>query len=141
MKAPYIMLIDENETDNFIFKTLVQQHRITKQLYTTVDMDYALSYLSKCNENDYPDWIFVDVNFRNMPRFGRFYDTVKRIAPKNKCQLMLMSSTDDEKFFKPILMVDSSLKIHKKPVDPNMFQRLLETGFDQYSPSGSKIAS
>ena len=135
------MLIDENETDNFIFKTLTQQLSITKHLYTTIDMDYALSYLSKCHQTEnYPDWIFMDVNFRNMPRFGRFYDTLKRIAPKDKCKLMLMSSTDDIKFFKPILMVDPTLKIHKKPLDPNLFQTLL-TDFDPYSPGGRKLAS
>lgn len=142
MRTPYIMLIDENETDNFIFKNLVQQHKVTKQLYATVDMDYALSHLSKCSQpENFPDWIFIDVNFRNMPRFGRFFDALKKISPKDKCQIMLMSSTDDPKFFKPVLMVDPSLKIYKKPLDPNLFQRLQMTNYDPYSPGGRKMAS
>lgn len=68
-KLNCILLIDDNESDNYYHKIIIEEVECTKKTVAVQSGQAALDYLTKKTENgDYPqpDLIFLDINMPGM---------------------------------------------------------------------------
>lgn len=66
-KLHKILLVDDNEADNYLHKLVIAEAGVTKKVVEQPDGKSALDYLIKEDENAQPELIFLDIN---MPRMN-----------------------------------------------------------------------
>jgi CheY-like chemotaxis protein len=78
-----VMLIDDNELDNFINEKILEANHFAKKIYVNTSAKSALEFLSNIitmgeNATDgYPEVIFIDINMPIMDGF-QFIETFKK---------------------------------------------------------------
>jgi len=95
-----VMLVDDNELDNFINKKLVEADSFAGATTIHTSAQSALDYL-KSNSNDNsqtPDLIFLDIMMPEMDGFG-FLDAFDKLpdSVKSKCRIVMLSTSDSFK--------------------------------------------
>ncbi|MDX2195037.1 MAG: response regulator [Cytophagales bacterium] len=99
-KLGLVMLVDDNETDNFISEKIIEMAGFADKVIAMDSGSSALEYIQANNysEDSIPDLIFLDINmpfvdgFVFLFEFERFSDLVK-----NKCRIVILSSSDNKK--------------------------------------------
>lgn len=91
-----VMLVDDNETDNFISKRIIEITKFSKRVEVKSSGKSALEYL-KHFENDaenLPSIIFLDINMPIVDGFVFLYEFEKfgEIA-RNKCKVIILSTS------------------------------------------------
>ena len=95
-----IMLVDDNETDNFIHKRIIELTAFGQNIIIKNSGKSALEYL-KSNATDFsklPDVIFLDINmpivdgFVFLFEFDSFSEELKK-----KCKIVILSSSDSKR--------------------------------------------
>jgi CheY-like chemotaxis protein len=99
-RYPLVMLIDDNELDNFINKKLVEADSFASATTIHTSAQSALDYL-KNNSGDSsltPDLIFLDIMMPEMDGFD-FLDAFDKMpdAVKSKCKIVMLSTSDSFK--------------------------------------------
>ncbi len=100
--SPYVnmvMLIDDNETDNFIHSRIIEITAFAAKIEIQDGALPALEYLKQYSSNPQklPDIIFLDLNMPYMSgydflaAFGKLSEVVI-----NKCKICVLSSSDHE---------------------------------------------
>lgn len=64
-----VLLIDDDEINNFIAEEWLKSHHDTTELYTYSNVEEALQYLRSCTDEEYPDLIMCDLK---MPMYDGF---------------------------------------------------------------------
>ncbi len=64
-----ILLIDDDEINNFIAEEWLKSHQDEAELHTTSNVEDALVYLRSCIDKDYPNLILCDLK---MPMYNGF---------------------------------------------------------------------
>ncbi|MBY0426604.1 MAG: response regulator, partial [Cytophagales bacterium] len=94
------MLVDDNDTDNFISQKIIELTGFSKKIIVKNSGKSALEYL-QTNENNpenLPELIFLDINmpivdgFVFLFEFERFSDLLK-----DKCKIAILSSSDNKR--------------------------------------------
>ncbi len=90
-KLGCILLIDDNNADNYFHQIVIKQMNITEQIAIATDGVEALEYLTKENQTP-PELIFLDIN---MPRMNgwEFLEKYKHLDPKQKSQTVIVMLT------------------------------------------------
>lgn len=105
-KHNYIMLIDDEEVDNFINEQLIMSYRFSKYVYVNTSSNSALEFLnnlataSKEFPQVFPDVIFVDINMPIVDGFQfihSFQKTLERTPKKPKLVILTSSVSTDDK--------------------------------------------
>lgn len=108
-----VMLVDDNETDNFIHKRVIELTGFASNIIIKSSGKSALEYL-KSGEADpsiLPSVIFLDINmpivdgFVFLYEFEAFPDVIK-----NHCKIVILSSSDSKRDIDRI--VDNEYVIH-----------------------------
>jgi len=94
-----VMLIDDNETDNFIHSRIIEITAFAARIEAKDSAMGGLEFLkqNQANAQKLPDIIFLDLNMPTMngydflEAFTRFPATVK-----SKCKICILSSSDHE---------------------------------------------
>ena len=94
-----VMLIDDNETDNFIHSRIIEITAFAAKIEAKENAMSALEFLklNQGNPQKLPDIIFLDLNMPTMngydflAAFTRFSETVKA-----KCKICVLTSSDHE---------------------------------------------
>lgn len=99
-KVGLVMLVDDNETDNFISEKIIEMAGFAERVITMDSGSSALEYLQENGavEENIPDIIFLDINmpfvdgFVFLFEFERFSDLVK-----SKSKIVILSSSDNKR--------------------------------------------
>ncbi len=100
MKAKNVLLIDDNEVDNYLTRHILLKNGVSENIIVHSSGIDALKYLDDIrNETELmPDYIFLDIRMPEMDGF-EFLDEFKLLpdAIKNKCIIFMLTSSGDQK--------------------------------------------
>jgi CheY-like chemotaxis protein len=99
-KYNIVMLVDDDEIDNFVTKKMIDDNHFAKKLIIKLTAEDALNYLKKEQNSpeELPDLIFLDIlmpvmdGFAFLDEFDKFNDTVRK-----KCKIILLSTSESFK--------------------------------------------
>ncbi|MGG7036786.1 MAG: response regulator [Flavobacterium sp.] len=98
MRAKHVLLIDDNEIDNYINNHIISKSKIAERITVKRSAVEALEYLEAIENSidDFPDLILLDIAMPIMDGFG-FLDkiiTFPKIIEKRCFVIMLTSSNN-----------------------------------------------
>jgi CheY-like chemotaxis protein len=120
-----VMLVDDNDTDNFISKRIIELTKFAKRIEIKNSGKSALQYL-EANQNNpdvLPDLIFLDINmpivdgFIFLYEFGKFPDTIR-----NKSKVVILSSSDNKRDIDKIVNNGHVIKFVTKPLTDDVLK-------------------
>jgi CheY-like chemotaxis protein len=99
-----ILLIDDNEMDNFIAQRLLIKNNVTQNVMIKSSGEEALSYLDelKNTSQPFPDIILLDINMPVMDGFEflKIYSHYPHKLIDKSCVIVLSSSSDQKDIHK-----------------------------------------
>ena len=124
-----IMLIDDDEDDNYFHQIILRKMDIAHHVQVAQTGPEALDYLEK--ENAVPDIIFLDINMPGMNGWD-FLDEYKKLKQKTTVIIIMLTTSispaDQEKAEK---MPEIS-SFQSKPMTPEMLNDILEHYFSDH---------
>lgn len=126
-KLSRVMLVDDNDTDNFISKRIIELTNFSSEVIVKSSGKSALDYLED-NADDadkLPEIIFLDINmpivdgFVFLYEFEKFNDTVK-----NRCKVIILSSSDNKRDIDKIVNNDYVIKFITKPLTETALEEI-----------------
>ncbi len=114
-----VMLVDDNDTDNFISKRIIEITKFANRVEVKNSGKSALDYLRENQDNidDLPNLIFLDINmpivdgFVFLYEFEKFSDVIK-----DKCKVIILSSSDNKRDIDKIVNNNHVIKFITKPL-------------------------
>ena len=114
-----VMLVDDNDTDNFISKRIIEITKFSNNVVIKSSGKSALEYLEE-NKTDnvrLPDLIFLDINMPIVDGFVFLYEFEKfDNLIKDKCKVIILSSSDNKRDIDKIVNNDHVIKFITKPL-------------------------
>jgi len=114
-----VMLVDDNDTDNFISRRIIEITKFSNNVVIKNSGKSALEYLQqyKSEESKIPDIIFLDINMPIVDGFVFLYEFEKFEYPiKDKCKVVILSSSDNKRDIDKIVNNDHVIKFITKPL-------------------------
>lgn len=121
-----VMLVDDNDTDNFISKRIIEITKFANRVEVKNSGKSALDYLRENQEdiNNLPNLIFLDINMPIVDGFVFLYEFEKfNDVIKDKCKVIILSSSDNKRDIDKIVNNNHVIKFITKP--------LTETSLDE----------
>ncbi|MCG8323168.1 MAG: response regulator [Cytophagales bacterium] len=122
-----VMLVDDNDTDNFISKRIIEITKFAKEVEIKNSGKSALEYLeqNKDNENKLPNIIFLDINMPIVDGFVFLYEFEKfdQIL-KDKCKVIILSSSDNKRDIDKIVNNNHVVKFITKPLTESALEEI-----------------
>jgi CheY-like chemotaxis protein len=114
-----VMLVDDNDTDNFIHKRVIELTGFSKNIIVKNSGKSALEYIEthKLNIPQLPDVIFLDINmpivdgFVFLFEYENFSEEVKQ-----KCKIAILSSSDNKRDIDRIVDNEYVINFITKPL-------------------------
>jgi len=114
-----VMLVDDNDTDNFISRRIIEITNFAKNVEIKNSGKGALEYLEENKENpdSLPDIIFLDINMPIVDGFVFLYEFEKfSEIVKEKCKVIILSSSDNKRDIDKIVNNENVIKFITKPL-------------------------
>ena len=114
-----VMLVDDNDTDNFISKRIIEITKFSKRVEVKSSGKSALDYLkeNQNNPSDLPNIIFLDINMPIVDGFVFLYEFEKfNELVKSKCKVIILSSSDNKRDIDKIVNNNHVIKFITKPL-------------------------
>lgn len=130
MKSGFIesvMLVDDNDTDNFIHKRVIELTGFANTILVKNSGKSALEYLTtnKGNIDLLPDLIFLDINMPIVDGFVFLYEYENfPEALKRKCRIVILSSSDNKKDIDRIVDNEFVINFVTKPLSEEALEDL-----------------
>ena len=122
-----VMLVDDNDTDNFISKRIIEITKFANSVEIKNSGKSALEYLEKQKENPekLPDIIFLDINMPIVDGFVFLYEFEKfSELVKQKCKVIILSSSDNKRDIDKIVNNDHVIRFITKPLTENALSEI-----------------
>jgi CheY-like chemotaxis protein len=114
-----VMLVDDNDTDNFISKRIIEITKFARRVEVKGSGKSALDYLKE-NQNmieNLPNIIFLDINMPIVDGFVFLYEFEKfNELVRNKCKVIILSSSDNKRDIDKIVNNNHVIKFITKPL-------------------------
>ena len=113
------MLVDDNDTDNFISRKIIELTEFAKNVEVMNSGKSALDYLreNQNEESKLPNLIFLDINMPIVDGFVFLYEFEKfNDLIKDKCKVIILSSSDNKRDIDKIVNNDYVIKFLTKPL-------------------------
>jgi CheY-like chemotaxis protein len=114
-----VMLVDDNDTDNFISKRIIEITKFAKRVEVKGSGKAALDYLRE-NQNstdNLPSLIFLDINMPIVDGFVFLYEFEKfNEIVRSKCKVIILSSSDNKRDIDKIVNNNHVIKFITKPL-------------------------
>ncbi|HZY80288.1 MAG TPA: response regulator [Cyclobacteriaceae bacterium] len=114
-----VMLVDDNETDNFISKRIIEITKFAKRVEVKNSGKSALDYLkeNQSSAEDLPNIIFLDINMPIVDGFVFLYEFEKfNDIVRSKCKVIILSSSDNKRDIDKIVNNNHVIKFITKPL-------------------------
>ncbi len=96
MKLKHVLLVDDNDIDNYINNHIVKKSQITEKITVKNSAVKALEFLEeiKENEEEFPDLVFLDISMPIINGFGFLDELIKLpLVIDQKCSIVMLSLT------------------------------------------------
>ena len=126
-----VMLIDDNDTDNFISRRIIEITQFAQQVEVKNSGQHALEYLSEhANEaSQLPSLIFLDINMPVMDGFMFLYEFENLAATvREKCRVIILSSSDNKRDIDKIINNKSVIQYVTKPLTQAVLEEIKAQG-------------
>ncbi|MEQ8927762.1 MAG: response regulator [Fulvivirga sp.] len=113
------MLVDDNDTDNFISKRIIEITKFANRVEVKNSGKSALDYLRENQDKteDLPNLIFLDINMPIVDGFVFLYEFEKlNDTIKDKCKVIILSSSDNKRDIDKIVNNNHVIKFITKPL-------------------------
>src|SRR5580765_1223408 len=114
-----VMLVDDNDTDNFISKRIIEITKFSNRVEVKSSGKGALDYLKE-HENqaeNLPSIIFLDINMPVVDGFVFLYEFEKfKELVRTKCKVIILSSSDNKRDIDRIVNNNYVIKFITKPL-------------------------
>lgn len=120
-----VMLIDDNPTDRFVHRKLLEIHKICQNTIEFEGARDALNYFRQ-EKGPVPEVILLDILMPDMDGFdflAHYANIIPRLQPAPR--LFMLSSTDDEKDIRRIRENPLVVKLLRKPFTPLTLKKYL----------------
>ena len=128
-KLKCILLIDDNEADNYFHKIVIEEMNITERIEVALDGVEALNFLNQENETP-PELIFLDIN---MPRIDgwEFLERYKGLSLKQERSIIIimLSTSYNPKDIEKARQIEEVSGFKVKPLTEEMLTEILEKYF------------
>jgi len=123
MNSAHILLIDDNDIDNFITHHIIAKAEIAEKITIKNSAIEALEYLRtiKDDYDQFPDLIFLDVAMPLMDGFGFLNEVIK--FPKiieNQCFVAMLTSSNNQSDIDRAMQYPVVKKYFNKPLKIEM---------------------
>ena len=122
-----VMLVDDNDTDNFISRRIIEITNFAKSVEIKNSGKGALEYLeeNKEVEDKLPDIIFLDINMPIVDGFVFLYEFEKFSEKvKDKCKVIILSSSDNKRDIDKIVNNENVIKFITKPLTETALEEI-----------------
>lgn len=129
IKLKSILIIDDNEADNFLHKMVIDKMGITERVDIVNDGVQALEFLK--NENQLtPDLIFLDINMPKMDGW-EFLEHYQLLDPaqKSKAIILMLTTSENPKDRERALRIEEVKGYEIKPLEQAKIERILDVYF------------
>ena len=135
-KVNCVLLIDDNEGDNFYHKLIITESGICNDIRVVTDGIQALAYLNKCvdskNSDSYPkpDLIYLDINMPKMNGY-EFLDEYKKLSAdvKSKVVIIMLTTSINPDDRERALSSKEVTEFQNKPLSVEMLHQTIEKYF------------
>lgn len=126
-KYKQVMLLDDNELDNFINEKVIEASQFAEKVYITSSGKSALEFLNnlattgQVADSIYPEAIFIDINMPMMDGF-QFINNLKQLQ-KGKvkdCKLVILTSSIYPEDKTKAMEISEDLVFLNKPLTSEM---------------------
>ncbi len=127
-----VMLVDDNDTDNFISRRIIEITKFADEVIVKNSGKGALDYLEEFKESDkdLPDIIFLDINMPIVDGFVFLYEYEKfGNMVKDKCRVIILSSSDNKRDIDKIVNNDYVIKFVTKPLTEKTLEEIQHLEF------------
>ena len=127
-----VMLVDDNDTDNFISRRIIEITKFADDVIVKNSGKGALDYLEefKDSSEDLPDIIFLDINMPIVDGFVFLYEYEKfGNKVKDKCRVIILSSSDNKRDIDKIVNNDYVIKFVTKPLTEKTLEEIQHLEF------------
>jgi CheY-like chemotaxis protein len=127
MAVDLVMLVDDNDTDNFINKRIIELTGFAYRIEIKNSGKSALEYLEsvKNDAGNLPDLIFLDINMPIVDGFVFLYEFEKFTEKiKDKCKIVILSSSDNQRDIDNIVNNRLVVKFITKPLSEEALEEV-----------------
>lgn len=127
-KYEFILLLDDNELDNFINQKVIEAYYFSKNIYINTGGISALEFFKNLSvlkfdetTNIFPSLVFVDINMPMMNGF-QFLDEFKILFPEkyNSVKFVILSSSIELNDKLKVKEISEDIVFLTKPLTPEM---------------------
>jgi CheY-like chemotaxis protein len=122
-----VMLVDDNDTDNFISKRIIEITNFAEEVIVKSSGKSALDYLND-NADDVsnlPEIIFLDINMPIVDGFVFLYEFEKfSSSVKDNSKVIILSSSDNKRDIDKIVNNDYVIKFITKPLTEKSLEEI-----------------
>lgn len=126
-KLGMVMLVDDNDTDNFISKRIIEITNFSDAVIVKNSGKSALDYLEENKDipESLPEIIFLDINMPIVDGFVFLYEYEKfNNEIKDKCRVIILSSSDNKRDIDKIVNNDYVIKFVTKPLTEKTLEEI-----------------
>ena len=136
-KLSGILLIDDDETTNFLNQRLLDRMKLTDHVHTFVNGKQAFDYLYNVSNNNYdpksvdyfkPELIFLDINMPVMDGF-ELLDLYERLSPKFREGILMVVLTTSTHTQDTEAVKRYDAEYITKPLNAEKLDKLLQKHF------------
>jgi CheY-like chemotaxis protein len=123
------MLVDDNETDNFISKRIIQYSSFAENVDIFSSGKDALNHLGKIKDSVelLPDLIFLDINMPVLDGFVFLYEfELLSEMIKDKCKVIILSSSDNRRDIERMMANEFVTRFVTKPLTLDTLKEIKE---------------